>query len=130
MIGKHYDYSYRGIKIDPYRIFTTYGIAHPAQQHAIKKLLRAGQSVKTLRQDIDEAIVTLERWKAMLDEDDADKANAPQSRSFAVGGQCRHRRRKTEINRDGGPSFVVCLECGFEAEIQRDATLGPFKPAY
>ena len=31
-IGNHYDYSYRGIRIDPfYRIFATYGIAHPAQ---------------------------------------------------------------------------------------------------
>ena len=119
MSGKHYDYSYRGIKIDPYRIFTTYGIAHPAQQHAIKKLLRAGQSVKTLRQDIDEAIVTLERWKAMLDEDDAEKANAPQIGSIAA----------VSASTTGGERQRLCLECGFEAEIQRDATLGPFNPS-
>lgn len=67
--GKHYRYSYKGIKIDPYRIFRLYKITDPAQQHAIKKLLRAGQSVKPLEQDIDEVIMTLERWKEMNQED-------------------------------------------------------------
>lgn len=67
--GKHYRYSYKGIKIDPYRIFRLYKITDPAQQHAIKKLLRAGQSVKSLEQDIDEVIMTLERWKEMNQED-------------------------------------------------------------
>lgn len=72
MIGSHYKFSYKGAKIDPYRIFTVYRIGHPAQQHAIKKLLRAGQLIKTLEQDIDEAIATLNRWKEMIDEDRRD----------------------------------------------------------
>ena len=66
---KHYQFEFKGIKIDPYRIFRQYGIHHPAQQHAIKKLLRAGCSIKTLEKDIDEAIDTLKRWKEMIAEE-------------------------------------------------------------
>ena len=69
--GKHYRYSYRQIKLDPYRIIAVYGITHPAHQHALKKLLRAGKSVKSLRQDIREVQDALTRWLEMLDEDDA-----------------------------------------------------------
>lgn len=68
-LGKHYRFSFKGVKLDPYRIFEVYRIAHPAQQHAIKKLLRAGNSVKSLEQDIDEVIVTLNRWKEMMQEE-------------------------------------------------------------
>lgn len=71
--GRHYRYSYRGRKIDPYRIFRIYKIADSAQQHAIKKLLRAGKSVKSLEQDIDEVIQTLQRWKEMNREDEEDE---------------------------------------------------------
>lgn len=67
---KHYDYSLNGIKLDPYRILAVYGITHPSHQHAVKKLLRAGKSVKTLEQDIDETILSLQRWKEMIAEDD------------------------------------------------------------
>lgn len=67
--GKHYRYTFRGRKIDPYRIFRIYKITAPEQQHAIKKLLRAGQSVKSLEQDIDEVILTLTRWKEIIEED-------------------------------------------------------------
>lgn len=67
--GKHYKYTYNGVLLDPYRIFEVYKITNAPQQHAIKKLLRAGQSVKPLMQDIDEVIVTLNRWKDMLVED-------------------------------------------------------------
>lgn len=69
--GKHYRYSYRQIKLDPYRIIAIYGITHPAHQHALKKLLRAGKSVKSLRQDIKEVQDALTRWLEMLDEDEA-----------------------------------------------------------
>jgi hypothetical protein len=69
-IGKHYKFQYKGHKIDPYRIFDIYKITHPAQQHAVKKLLRAGNSVKSLEQDIREVIATLERWLEMIREDD------------------------------------------------------------
>jgi hypothetical protein len=68
-IGNHYRFSYKGVTLDPYRIFAVYKITHPAQQHAIKKLLRAGASIKDLEQDIKETIVTLERWLEMIDED-------------------------------------------------------------
>lgn len=68
-IGKHYKFSFKGVKLDPYRIFQVYQITHPAQQHGIKKLLRAGNSVKSLEQDIDEVIVTLQRWKEMIAEE-------------------------------------------------------------
>lgn len=67
--SKHYAYEYKGVKLDPYRIFRVYDITAPEQQHAIKKLLRAGKSVKPLMQDIDETIATLERWKQILNED-------------------------------------------------------------
>lgn len=76
-LGKHYRFSFNGVKLDPYRIFTVYQIGHPAQQHAIKKLLRAGKSVKSLEQDIDEVIVTLNRWKEMLQEDGNDTQTHP-----------------------------------------------------
>lgn len=64
-----YPQSYKGHKIDPYRICAIYGITHPAAQHAIKKCLRAGSGHKTLEQDIDEAIASLQRWKEMAVED-------------------------------------------------------------
>jgi transcription termination factor NusB len=70
-IGSYYAKFYKGIKIDPYRIFDLYGISNGAQQHAIKKLLRAGESVKDLERDIDETIDSLRRWKDMLAEDKA-----------------------------------------------------------
>ena len=66
---KHYQYSYKGIKLDPYRILSIYGVTCPAMQHAIKKLLRAGNSVKDLEQDIQEVIDTLKRKLEMLKED-------------------------------------------------------------
>lgn len=66
----HYRFHYKGIKLDPYRIFTVYGITCPAMQHAIKKLLCAGnRGAKSLEQDIDEAIVSLQRKKEMMRED-------------------------------------------------------------
>jgi len=69
---EHYKYSYKGIKLDPYRILDIYKITCPAQQHAIKKLLRAGNSVKELKQDITEVIDTLKRKLEMLEEEDSD----------------------------------------------------------
>ena len=68
-IGKYYMYDYKGIRIDPYRILSVYGIVCPAMQHAIKKLLRCGKSIKTEREDILEVMSTLERKLEMLNED-------------------------------------------------------------
>jgi hypothetical protein len=76
---KHYRFSFNGIKLDPYRIMQVYGITHPAHQHAVKKLLRCGNSVKPLLQDIDEVILSLNRWKEMINEEAAiAKAAAPE----------------------------------------------------
>ena len=67
--GKHYRNEFKGVKLDPYRILKVCGITDPAQQHAIKKLLRAGKSVKSFEQDIQEVIDTLERLKEMIAEE-------------------------------------------------------------
>lgn len=64
----HYNFRFNGVELDPYRILMIYEITHPAQQHAIKKLLRAGRSNKSTKQDVQEVIRTLERWLAMMDE--------------------------------------------------------------
>lgn len=69
MATAHYRFVYKSVKIDPYRIFRIYEIYAPEQQHAIKKLLRAGKSVKPLEQDIKEVIMTLERWLEIINED-------------------------------------------------------------
>lgn len=74
----HYDFEYRGIKLDPYRILVEYGIAHPAQQHAIKKLLRAGKSIKDLKTDVEEVISTLSRWLGMMEEDQTEMQDEAQ----------------------------------------------------
>lgn len=71
----YYKYSYKGIKLDPYRILQVYNVTCPAMQHAIKKLLRAGQSVKELKQDIKEVIDTLKRKLEMLEEDSVNENN-------------------------------------------------------
>ena len=68
-IDKHYKFMFRGYKLDPYRIFSVYNITNAAQQHAIKKLLRAGNSIKSFEQDIKESISTLNRLLEILEED-------------------------------------------------------------
>ena len=67
--GSHYNFEYKGVLIDPYRIMKQYQITHPAHQHALKKLLRAGRGHKELRQDITEVLDSLYRWLDMMEED-------------------------------------------------------------
>lgn len=76
-IGKHYAHDYQGVRLDPYRILDVYGITHPAQQHAIKKLLRAGRGAKSLETDLREVIHSIERHLAMLTEDQAGPVVTP-----------------------------------------------------
>jgi hypothetical protein len=64
-----YDVKFKDARLDPYRIIQCYGITHPAHQHALKKLLRAGRSHKPLVQDIIETIHSLQRWLGMIEED-------------------------------------------------------------
>lgn len=66
---KYYNYQYKGIKLDPYRIAEVYGIISHPQFHALKKILRAHtENHKPLDQNIDEAISALMRWKEIIQE--------------------------------------------------------------
>ena len=56
--------------IDVYRVLDLFEVTDQAIGHAIKKLLCAGiRGSKGKAQDIQEAIDTLQRWKAMRSED-------------------------------------------------------------
>lgn len=57
------------LRLDPYRIMEIYDIEEYPIAHAIKKLLRAGKGSKNLAQDIDGAILTLQRYREMTKED-------------------------------------------------------------
>ena len=65
----YYGATISGIKLDPYRIGIAYQLTHPCHFHAVKKLLRAGRSSKSLVQDVQEVIDTLRRWQEMMKED-------------------------------------------------------------
>ena len=68
--GKHYRYTYKGIKLDPARIVSIYKCSHPMQLPIIKKALCAGnRGHKDLLRDIDDIICSAQRWKEMLLED-------------------------------------------------------------
>ncbi len=64
-----YQFEFKGVQFDVYRLLEILGITHHAQAHALKKVIRAGRSVKPLVQDIDEAIASLQRWREMAVED-------------------------------------------------------------
>lgn len=69
--GVHYRFTYQGLKLDPARIGTIYGITHPMQFQALKKLLCTGnRGHKSLLQDIADIECCLQRWKEMLQEDE------------------------------------------------------------
>lgn len=55
--------------VDVYRVLSLWEVQDPCIQHAIKKLLVAGnRGYKDLEKDIQEAIYSLERWKEMQKE--------------------------------------------------------------
>ena len=58
-------------KLDIYRILSLYDVTDPCLQHAIKKLLCAGKrgGAKTFLQDVNEAILSLQRLLEMQGED-------------------------------------------------------------
>lgn len=57
-------------KLDVYRVLELFEVKSPAIQHAIKKLLAAGKrGSKTMEKDVEEAIISLERWQDMRGED-------------------------------------------------------------
>ena len=64
-----YRWTYKGVTFDWYRLTEILGLKSQPQIHAIKKLIRAGQSIKSTTQDIDEAIDALNRWQEMIKEE-------------------------------------------------------------
>lgn len=64
-----YQWEYNGVTFDFYRLCEILNIKHHAQAHALKKIIRAGQSIKDIERDINESIDSLERWKEMVAED-------------------------------------------------------------
>lgn len=71
----HYQKPVEHLKwIDVYRVLVLFGVTNPCLQHAIKKLLCAGQrGVKDQKQDVQEAIASLLRYLEMQTEDDEAK---------------------------------------------------------
>lgn len=68
---KHYFKSVIGLNyIDIYRIFKLYNVTDPCLQHAIKKLILAGErGAKDQFKDVSEAKDTIERWIDIWAED-------------------------------------------------------------
>jgi hypothetical protein len=61
-----YKKSFKGVDIDVYDVLVAFEVQNPAIQHAVKKMLCAGQrGYKTQEQDINEAIQSLERAKEL-----------------------------------------------------------------
>ena len=57
-----YQRNIRGVTIDVYDVLNEYVVTCPATQHAVKKLLMAGQrGPKTVLQDLEEAKQAIER---------------------------------------------------------------------
>ena len=69
---KHYQKSVEHLKwIDVYRVLDLFGVSNPCLQHAIKKLLCAGQrGAKDERRDVEEAVSSLVRCLEMQTEDE------------------------------------------------------------
>lgn len=71
--GKHYRYSFRGVKLDPYRIGKVYSLGGGPREHILKKCLRGTDKGHTERQVIDEIQACLDRWKEMVLEDEQEE---------------------------------------------------------
>jgi hypothetical protein len=68
--GKHYRYTYAGVKLDPARIAKVYGINNILQGSILKKVLCAGdRGHNETIDDINDIICAAERWKEMILED-------------------------------------------------------------
>lgn len=72
--------------IDVYRVLELWKVSDPCLQHAIKKLLVAGdRGVKDIEKDVKEAIVTLNRWQQMQAEQKAAEDQKPLDVSTVTG---------------------------------------------
>ena len=69
---KHYQKNVEHLKwVDVYRVLLLFGVTNPCLQHAIKKLLCAGnRGVKDELKDVQEAIASLLRYLEMQTEDE------------------------------------------------------------
>lgn len=82
-IKKEYSHYYKkipsGVKyVDVYRVLELFGVSDPSIQHAVKKLLVAGgRGHKNLEKDVKEAIVSLERWIEMREEESSPIQDGP-----------------------------------------------------
>ncbi len=90
-----YRWSYNGVTFDFYRLCEILGITLHAQAHALKKVIRAGRSIKPVLQDIDETIAALQRWKEMIGEDILSSGNsmreameAAMAKQYSESGAC------------------------------------------
>lgn len=72
----HYKKDVRHLSmVDVYRVIDLFGVTHPALQHAIKKLLVAGnRGTKEWEQDVREAVDSLNRALQMTAEDEGTPA--------------------------------------------------------
>ena len=78
---EYYKVEFQGRTLDPYRILSLYKIEEPEHQHALKKLLRAGNKPgNELKKEIGEVIWTLNRWLERIDEDEEDKDMSAKTR--------------------------------------------------
>ena len=70
--NQHYKPDFMGVIIDPYRLARIYKDSNWTEEqfHAIKKLMRAGKSTKSLMQDLSEVKCTIDRWIEILKEDE------------------------------------------------------------
>ena len=68
---KHYQKNVEHLKwVDVYRVLLLFGVTDPCLQHAIKKLLCAGnRGVKDELKDVQEAIASLTRYLEIKTED-------------------------------------------------------------
>lgn len=69
-----HDHYYKDVSnlrtVDVYRVLKLFGVTDPCIQHAVKKLLCAGyRGNKDMEQDVQEAIDSLQRFQAMVNED-------------------------------------------------------------
>ena len=59
-----------GVLCDPCRIAREFKIEDPVIFQALKKILRLGRKHKSTKEDVREAVTSLERWEAMNLEDE------------------------------------------------------------
>ena len=65
----YYDYTYKGIRFDPYRVCKIYNINGGPREHIVKKALRGCDKGHSELDLIKEIRACLDRWEEMVRED-------------------------------------------------------------